>query len=295
MDINFELYKIFYITAKAGSFSEGARQLYISQSAVSQAIGNLEEKMGSRLFIRKTRSIKLTREGEILRKHVEQAYNFLKTAEGKILEMQNLSLGEIRIGVGDTNCRFFLIPYIKEFIKMYPKIKFKIVNRTSPQIVEVLKNGQIDFGLVTLPVNDPGITIREFKEVEDVFVASNRFVDLKNREITTTGLSRLPLLLLQQDSSTRRNLDMTFNQLEVQVTPEIELESVELLVEFARIGLGVAHVLKESAAMLIESGELFTIRTQEAFATRKLGLAAMKDMPLSQAASEFLKLLTSQV
>ncbi len=295
MDINFELYKIFYITAKAGSFSEGARQLYISQSAVSQAIGNLEEKMGSKLFIRKTRSIKLTREGEILRKHVEQAYNFLKTAEGKILEMQNLSLGEIRIGVGDTNCRFFLIPYIKEFIKMYPKIKFKIVNRTSPQIVEVLKNGQIDFGLVTLPVNDPGITIREFKEVEDVFVASNRFADLKNREITTTGLSRLPLLLLQQDSSTRRNLDMTFNQLEVQVTPEIELESVELLVEFARIGLGVAHVLKESAAMLIESGELFTIRTQEAFATRKLGLAAMKDMPLSQAASEFLKLLTSQV
>ena len=110
MDISFELYKIFYHTAKAASFSGAARKLFISQSAVSQAIGNLEDKLGSRLFVRKARSIRLTAEGEVLFKHVEQAYNFIKTAEEKILEIQNLSLGEIRIGIGDTNCRFILIP-----------------------------------------------------------------------------------------------------------------------------------------------------------------------------------------
>jgi len=289
MDINFELYKIFYHTAKAASFSEAARKLFISQSAVSQAIGNLEDKMGSRLFVRKTRNARLTLEGEILLKHVEQAYNFIKTAEDKILEMQNLDLGEIRIGVGDTNCRFFLIPYLKKFIKLYPKIKFKVINRTSPQIIEILKSGQIDFGLVTLPVTDESIITNDFKDVEDIFVASDKYSELKNKTVSISELSQYPLLLLQQDSSTRRNLDLTFKQLGVDILPEIELESVELLVEFARIGLGIAHVLEESAEILIQSGELFIVKTKETFKTRKLGFALMKDMPLSQASSEFLK------
>lgn len=292
MDINFELYKIFYHTAKAASFSEAARKLFISQSAVSQSIGNLEEKIGSRLFLRKTRSIRLTTEGEVLLKHVEQAYNFIKTAEDKILEMQNLSLGEIRIGVGDTNCRFFVIPYLKEFIKSYPKIKFKVINRTSPRIIDILKSGQLDFGLVTLPVYDESIITSDFIEVEDVFVASGKYCELRDKIIPISQLSQYPLLLLQQDSSTRRNLDISFKQLGIDIVPEIELESVELLVEFARIGLGIAHVLKESAAKLIESGELFVIKTKENFITRRLGFAVMKNMPLSQASSEFLKLMS---
>lgn len=292
MDINFELYKIFYHTAKAASFSEAARELFISQSAISQAIGNLEDKIGSRLFIRKTRSIRLTTEGEVLLKHVEQAYNFIKTAEGKILEMQNLSLGEIRIGIGDTNCRFFLIPYLKEFIKLYPNIKFKVVNRTSPQIIEILKSGQIDFGLVTLPVPDKSIITRDFKEVEDIFVASDKYSELKDKATSISELAKYPLLLLQQDSSTRRNLDITLEQLGVDILPEIELESVELLVEFARIGLGIAHVLRKSAENLLQSGELFAVKTKEVFKPRWLGFAQMKDMPLSKASSEFLKYMT---
>ncbi len=292
MDISFELYKIFYHTAKAASFSGAARKLFISQSAVSQAIGNLEDKLGSRLFVRKARSIRLTAEGEVLFKHVEQAYNFIKTAEEKILEIQNLSLGEIRIGIGDTNCRFFLIPYLKEFVKLYPKIKFKVINRTSPQIIEILKNGQIDFGLVTLPVPDDSIITRPFREVEDVFVSPDKYDELKDKAVTMAELSKYPLLLLQQDSSTRRNLDIILRQHDINVFPEIELESVELLVEFARIGLGIAHVLKESAEMFIRSGELFVVKTKEAFKPRSLGFAFMKDMPLSQASSEFLKYMS---
>ena len=289
MDINFELYKIFYHAAKNASFSEAARELFISQSAVSQAIGNLEGKIGSRLFVRKSRSIALTNEGEILLKHVEQAYNFIKTAEKKILEIQNLELGEIKIGVGDTNCRFFLVPYLNEFFKKHPNIKFKVVNRTSPQIIEILKNSQIDFGLVTLPVFDEAVITSDFKEVNDIFVASDKFRELKHMEISLTQLSKYPLMLLQQDSSTRRNLDITCKKLNFELVPEIELESVELLVEFARIGLGIAHVLEESARQLIFSGELFMVKTKEILSGRKLGFAFMKDMPLSQASMEFIK------
>lgn len=294
MDINFELYKIFYHAARAASFSEAAKILFITQSAVSQAIGNLEDKIGSRLFVRKSRSISLTKEGEILFKHIEQAYNFIKTAEEKIADMQNLELGEIRIGVGDTNCRYFLVPYLRDFIRKYPNIRFKVINRTSPQIIETLKKGQIDFGLVTLPVSDTSVVTQDFISVEDIFVASGRFHELKDKEISLSELSKYPLLLLQQDSSTRRNLDITFKNHNVELVPEIELESIELLLEFARIGLGIAHVLKESAGELMKSGELFAVKTRETLSSRKLGFVFMKDVPLSQASMEFIRFASLQ-
>ena len=175
LDINLELYKIFYHTVREGSFSKAGRQLYITQSAVSQAISSLEEKTGRRLFIRKSRNIKLTAEGEILFSYIEQAYNFIKAGEGKLIEMNSLDLGEVRIGVGDTVCRYFLVPYLKKFISLYPKIKIKVINRTSPQIIETLKHGQADLGIVTTPVNDENIDIADFMGVEDIFVASDRF------------------------------------------------------------------------------------------------------------------------
>ncbi|NTV91618.1 MAG: LysR family transcriptional regulator, partial [Clostridiales bacterium] len=265
---------------------------------VSQAIAGLEQKTGCRLFTRKSRKVLLTAEGDLLFKHVEQAFNFIKSAEGKLSEMHNLGLGEIRIGIGDTNCRYFLTPYIEQFITAYPKIKFKVVNRTTPQILDILKNGQIDIGIVTLPSVEAAemnaMDISPFRKVRDVFVASAKHSELKGRKVSLSELASHPLLLLQKDSSTRVNLDSFFKNSGLEVIPEIELESMELLVEFARIGLGAAHVLYESAEALITSGELFVIDLEEAIPERSLGLAKMKNVPLSRAASEFLYLLNPQ-
>ncbi|HOJ10423.1 MAG TPA: LysR family transcriptional regulator [Clostridiales bacterium] len=292
MDINFELYKIFYQAAASGSFSEAAARLFISQSAVSQAIKNLESKIGSRLFYRKSRSIKLTPEGQLLYSHIEQAYNFIKTGEDKIIQLKNLELGEIRIGIGDTICRYYLIPYLQEFNRRYPNIKIRVVNRTSNQIIHVLKNGIIDFGIVTLPVNEKNISVIDFLTVEDIFVASERFSGLNDKIVKLCELSNYPILTLEQESSTRRLLDEFLASNGVKMVPEIELESIELLVEFAKIGLGIAHVLKESAAEAIKSGELFQIKTTEKLPLRKLGIANMKQIPLSTAAKEFIKIMT---
>jgi DNA-binding transcriptional LysR family regulator len=310
MDINFELYKIFYHAASAGSFSEAAKRLYISQSAVSQSVAGLEQKIGSPLFLRRSRKISLTSEGELLFRHIEQAFNFIKAGEGKLSEMRSLGLGEIRIGVGDTNCRYFLVPFLENFIKLYPKIKFKVVNRTSPQILENLRSGQIDIGIVTLPSrsssadgskdstekdlhfsNLDDMNLKWFKDVRDVFVASSRYSELKDRTISLNELASYPLLLLRKESGTRRNLDSCFSSLAIDIMPEIELESIDLLVEFARIGLGVAHVLYESAEELIESGELFEVGIEEKFPDRSLAVATMKNVPLSKAASEFHQML----
>lgn len=291
MDINFELYKVFYLVAKNRSFSAAAKELFISQSAVSQSIKSLEELTGSTLFIRGPRNAKLTSVGEMLFGHVEQAYHLLKTAEGKIREMQTLSLGEIKIGVGDTILRYLLIGFLQQFINDYPNIKIQIINRTTPGIIDSLKSGAVDLGIVTLPVEDKDIEIIEYREVEDVFVASSRFRNLQDKSVPADQLTAYPLLLLQKGSMTRRNLDRFFASKGLTIIPEIELESMELLVELSRIGLGIAYVLKESAASLVSEGQLFIIDLAELIPGRKLGIARLKNVPLSPASELFIEKL----
>lgn len=294
MDINFELYKVFYHAAKTGSFSAAAQKLYISQSAVSQAMKSLEDKIGNKLFVRKSRRLTLTSEGKILFAHVEQAYNLLKTGENKIQGMQNMNLGEISIGVGDTICRFFLVPFLQKFAWEYPNIKIHVINRTSSQILQVLKNGLIDFGIATLPIADKDINIERFREVEDIFVASTaKYGKLKDRYVELKELAGFPLLLLQRHSTTRRNLDSFLSEKGISISPEIELESIDLLVEFARIGLGIAHVLRESAEPLITGGDLFEVRTTEELPKRELGIISMSEIPLSRAAQKLIEMLKS--
>jgi DNA-binding transcriptional LysR family regulator len=293
MDINFELYKIFYTAAKSGSFSAAARALYISQSAVSQSVKSLEGKTGCALFIRGPKNVKLTDAGEMLFSHVEQAYSLLKAAENKMLEMQSLTLGEIKIGVGDTILRYLLTPFLQQFIEAHQKIKIQVINRTSPGIIDSLRKGIVDFGIVTLPVEEPDIETFEFREVEDVFVASSRFIEFKEKLIGLTELSSLPLLLLQKESSTRRNLDEYFTANAIEIIPEIELESMDLLVEFARIGLGIAHVLRESSNALVKSGELFELKLAEPIPKRIIGIVKLRNVPLSAAAKEFVGNLRS--
>lgn len=291
MDINFELYKIFYHAGTLKSFSAAADKLFISQSAVSQAIKNLEDKTGVQLFIRKSRHIKLTHEGEMLYRHVEQAYNFLKAGENKLLELQGLNQGEVRIGASDTVCKYHLLPFIQKYTELYPSIKIQLVNRTSSQIVDVLKNGLVDFGIVTLPVEDKSLTIEEFMSVKDVFVAGPRFTALRDTTVSIRDLNRHPLLLLPSTSATRRNLDGALSALGLRVTPEIELESIDLLVEYAKLGLGIAYVLEESTVQAIEAGQLFQIKVQERLPARKLGIVTMNHVPLSKAAAEFIQVL----
>lgn len=289
MDINFELYKIFYQAAQSENFSEAARKLFITQSAVSQGIKNLENKLGVRLFFRKSRNSKLTPEGELLFSHISQAFNFIKTGEQKIAELYHLGSGEIRIGASDTVCKYYLLPYLRQFSLAYPKIKIQVINRTSSQILDILQKGAIDLGIVTLPASGSKIQTAELVKVQDIWVASPKFERLKKKKLSVAELSQEPLLLLEKSSATRRNLDQWFQEAGVTILPEIELESVDLLLEFAKIGLGIAHVVRESAAPFIESGELFEVKTETALPLRSLGVATITNVPLSRAAEQFIE------
>ena len=219
----------------------------------------------------------------MLYSHVEQACNLLNKAEAKIREMQSLDLGEVKIGVGDTILRYLLIPFLQKFIRDYPNIKLKIINRTSLGIINSIRTGAVDLGIVTMPISDSDIDAAVLCEVEDVFIASSRFSSLENRPVSLEELAAYPLMLLQKESSTRKNLDSFFISKGIEITPEIELESMDLLVELARIGLGIAYVLKECAIQFVEKKELFMLQLKEPSPKRQLAIASLKNVPLSPA------------
>ena len=293
-DINFELYKTFYHAAKYESFSKAAAQMFITQSAVSQAIKNLETRLNVQLFFRNTRRLQLTSEGKVLFSHIEQAFNLIKFGENKIAEMTGLDTGEIRIGASDTVCKYTLLPYLQRFNQRYPKVKMKVINRTSQQITGLLENGAIDLGMITLPAaaqTSGHIEIRDWFSVTDIFIAAPKYAELRNSPIPLADLKNYPLLMLEKTSATRRNFDKFLQEMGVPIIPEIELESVDLLVEFARIGLGIAHVLRESALEGIEKGEIFEIKTIPSIPARRLGVITLKKIPLPQAGVKFMELL----
>ena len=154
MAVNLELYRIFCSVARAGSMTQASRELYISQPAVTQAIKQLEKELGGSLFIRSSRGIALTREGELLFKHVEPALEQLRGGEKRFSEMLNLERGYINIGASDSICKFYLLNYLEIFHERYPNLEIHVTNRITRETIQLLKNGDVDIGFVNLPVED---------------------------------------------------------------------------------------------------------------------------------------------
>ncbi|HYH02615.1 MAG TPA: LysR family transcriptional regulator [Bacillota bacterium] len=292
MNINFELYRVFYFVSKAGSISNAAKELYISQPAVSQAIKQLEEKLGGQLFFRTSKGIILTAEGEVLYKYIEQAYSFITTAEQKFAEMQNLLSGEIRIGASDTLCRYFLIPHLEKFHRDFPEIRIQVTNRTTAEIISQLKLGKVDLGIVNLPLETENqLVIKESGVIQDCFVAGPNYKFLADTEIALADLARYPLLLLDKGTVTRRYIDRFAAGYGITLLPEVELGSIDLLVEFAKIGLGISFVIKDYLATELAEQTLYEIKLREPISPRKIGIVTLKDVPLSAVAKKFIEIL----
>lgn len=290
MDINFELYKVFYQVASTLSFSEASKKLYISQSAVSQSIKTLERKLEQPLFIRSTKKVRLTPAGETLLKHVEPAVNLLQKGETQLLDANALGLGQLHIGASDTICRYFLIPYLKAFHVQFPDVPIKVTNATSPGCVELLSQGKVDLIITNYPnarMNDAYIhkTVAGFR---DVFIANRACMDVPQGELSFAQLAKYPILMLDRKSATSEFLHHLFLQHQLELIPEVELNSNDFLIDLARIGLGIAFV---PDYCLSEDDELQILETREAIPGRQLVAAINPSLPLSPSASEFLRLL----
>ena len=291
MDINYELYKVFYHVAVTLSFSEASKQLFISQSAVSQSIKVLEKKLNQPLFIRSTKKVQLTPEGEILFKHIEPAMNLIRRGENQLLEANTLNGGQLRIGASDTICRYYLVPFFQEFHRKYPNVHIKVANQTSIACAKMLENGQVDFIITNYPNSSlsNANSIRPLKEFSDVFVASREYFPLQGKKISLQDLQTYPILMLDRKSTTSEFLHHMFQKHQLDLVPEIELTSNDLLIDLARIGLGIAFV--PDFCIPGNDRELFVLNLEEQLPRCQIVVAYNENLPISQAARQFMEML----
>ncbi|MEZ3502233.1 MAG: LysR family transcriptional regulator [Lachnospiraceae bacterium] len=289
MDINYELYKVFYYVAVSLSFSEASKKLYISQSAVSQSIKVLEKKLNQTLFIRSTKKVQLTPEGEILLRHVEPAVNLLRRGETQILESNTLRGGQLRIGASDTICRYFLVPYLNRFHKQYPGIHIKVTNQTSIKCVDLLESDTVDLIFTNYPNSrlGHGFHIQPIKDFYDCFIANrNYYQELEHRSLSFKDLLEYPILMLDRNSTTSEFVHALFQQHQLELVPEIELSSNDLLLDLANIGLGIAFV--PDFCMSQSCKDLFRIQLKTELPARQLAIAYKEHIPVSNAAKQFI-------
>ena len=290
MDINYELYKVFYHVATTLSFSEASRQLYISQSAVSQSVKTLEKKLGTPLFIRSTKSVQLTPEGETLLRHIEPAIQLIRQGEINLMEAGSLGGGQLRIGATDTICRYLLIPYLNQYHKLYPKVHIRIINQTSLKCVDLLESGQVDLIVTNYPNSRMGNReqLQVISEFHDVFTASrSHYPQLENRRVSLKEIQNYQILMLDRHSTTNEFLHQMFRKEQLELIPEMELDSNDVLLDLATIGLGLAFVPEYC---LTDHEKLFPITLAEEMPSRKVVLATAGNASITQAAREFVQL-----
>jgi len=279
MNIDFELYRIFYVVANNKNITKAAQQLNISQPAISKSIKNLEEQLGGQLFTRTKRGVILTEEGNEFYNYIKQAMEYISNAENKFTELINLETGSIRIGISTTLTKEFLLPYLEEFHAKYPKIDIQIITHITNELLPKLKNGLLDIVILNLIDKNYGsdIEIIKCKKVTDCFAANKNYKELLNKEISLKELNNYPLMIQTRGSSTREFLDNLAQSNNITLKSNIELASYQLIVEFSKIGLGIGYVTKDYIKKELESNELFEIKLKEKIPSRYVGIALSKN------------------
>jgi len=292
MNINMEYYKIFYYVAGCQSITRAAAELCISQPAVSQGIKQLERSLGTELFIRSAKGVRLTNEGQVLFTYVKNGYEQITLGEEKLQEMLDMKTGEIRIGASDMTLQFYLLPYLRKYHRLYPDIKVTVTNAPTPQTLEHLQAGRIDFGIVSSPFEqEKHLRIMPAKEIQDVFVAGSRFWNYKSQMLRYEELMKLPIICLERNTSTRRYVDAFLAENQVKLSPEFELATSDMIVQFAVQNLGIGCVVQDFAKRYLDAEELFVLQFDKQIPKRQICVVNDERLPLSLAAGKLMELL----
>ncbi len=273
MDQNLSQYRIFYAVASAGNISKAAKELYISQPAISKSISKLEDSLNTTLFTRNSRGVQLTEEGQVLFEHTKAAFEQLTAGEQELKRIREFHLGHIRIGVSNTLCRYILVNYLKGFIEKYPHIKITIESQSSTRTMAMLDQQRIDLGLVAEPKHQKNLTFLPVTEIEDIFVATPSYLEnLRLREGTDADLFQCGnIMLLDKNNATRKYIDEYMALNDITVNNFLEVTTLDLLIEFARIGLGIGCVIKDFVREDLESGRLVQLKLDQPIHKRTIG------------------------
>lgn len=289
---NLEYYKVFYYVGKYNSITAAAKELSISQPAVSQSIHQLESLLGCTLFQRTSKGMKLTSEGSLLYRYIKKGYEQIDLGEQRLSHLLHLDAGEVRIGASDMTLRFFLLPYLEKFHELYPGIKVTVTNGPTPETLSYLKEDRIDFGVVSSPFEESDtLSFFPVSEIQDTFVAGRKFIQYKNRTLDFSDLSAMPLIFLEGKTSTTEYIHSFLEKNGISIHPEFELATSDMIVQFALRSLGVGCVVKDFARDSLESGILFELRFNKMIPKRKICVVTDNSRPISIAADKLIQLI----
>jgi len=295
MNINYELYRIFYIVAKNKNITDASKELLISQPAISKSIKNLESMLGGTLFVRTKRGVILTEEGKELYKYIKQAIEYINNAENKFSELINLETGTIKIGISSTLTKEFLLPYLEKFHKLYPNVNISINTDLSGELIKKLRNGLIDMIVLNLNSNyDNDLEIIKCKKIQDCFVVNDNYKELLNKEISLKELNNYPIILQSIGSNTRAFLDNFTKEHNIILKPNMELASYSLVVEFARIGLGIGYVTENYIKDDLNNKKLYKLKLKEKIPERYIGIALSKNNIPNFSTKKMIEIITKK-
>lgn len=293
MKTKLDYYRVFYETARFQSFSTAAQHLYVSQSAISQCIHQLEDDLNVQLFVRTRRGITLTNEGEFLFSKVENAINSIEQGESQLERLRHLESGELRIAAGDTITTHFLLKYLEEFHATYPQIRIEMANSYSSQMLDLVKEGKADLAFVNMPMEDEELAFKPCIEINDLFVCGPDFD--KKASYSWEEIAQLPLILIEKNASSRKFLEKNFKAKNISLNPQIEVAVHDLLIRFASIHLGVSCVVEQFSKEEVDKGIIQKIHLDPPLPKRSIGCAYLKNAPLSFAAKAFLDLVNASL
>ncbi len=306
------LYQYFYAVANTGNISRAAKIMYTSQPVVSKYIARLENELGVQLFKRTPRGVILTEEGSILYEHVKTAFNYLEAGMDALRHQQNVGLGHLRIGVSTTLCKYLLLPYLKQYIAKYPNVRLSIECQSTYHTLEALENNQIDIGLIGQPDHIGGLKFYEMTDIEDIFVASPSYMehirqnqsmdDAMSQTSTTAGHLKsgassiltsdlTTVMLLDKGNITRQYIDRYMTESHLYPANMLEISTMDLIIEFSKIGMGIGCVIKEFVKDELKQGTLVEIPLHTPLQKRTVGFAVRNDKYMNAPLKYMLEML----
>ena len=275
MEQHLSQYRIFYEVARCGNISRAAKELYISQPAISKAISKLEENLNTKLFIRNSRGVQLTKEGNVLFQHINSAFESINRGERELKRIHDFHIGHLKIGVSNTLCKYVLLPYLKGFVEKYPHVNISIESQATNHTLEMLDARNIDLGLVAEPKNRKGLIFTPVMEISDAFVCTPAYMEnLLLREGKTPNIFQAGnIILLDRSNMSRKHIDSYLTDNQIEVNQLLEVTDMTLGSEFAKSGLGISCGVKEFVAEELKNGTLIEIPLELPIPKRVIGFA----------------------
>ena len=292
MNVNLELYKVFYYVGKNKSISKAADELMISQPAISRSVKTLEEQLNVNLFIRKRDGVELSEAGLLIFDKIKNAIMLIENLENEISSFKKLDFGYINIGASKTILHEFLMRYITEFHKEYPNIVIRVYTDKTSLLIKKSKIGLIDIIFTNLDDNDFE-NVRLIK-INDCLAVNESYSNLKNKVISNKELEELPFILLTKGATSRNIFDNVCNKNGIRINPIMEFGSNSLVKEFTLSGFGVGLLTEEFIKEEIKSGKLIKLNTKLNLGSKYIGMLYIKDS-INYAAKEFISHIKNSI